>query len=654
MAQDEIVKTVRIRGKVSMKGSYWKPDAQKEDSTGENDFKLTVTKRGRKDWLMQLERIGKTGYSANDISTFYSIKIGPGEEIKTVDDLVQVFLASAYPDGGGINKLKTLKSTDDYNNVYSWLSNDLGGYGKPFLKSFIDFYAEKKAFTDVNTDTKFFEIIQDPFDETVVPTFPSGYFDIWNEWNELHKKWKEDIEKNKADKKGDNPQTETVESASGVNLEKPYIFDVSKENILISADFGTFSLKGEGLVERDFEFTDTEFDDNTSDEYTESEFGGSQESILPEAEINEAAVISEQDAKRVEEEQKKADQKSDSSSGSGDDGNAYKKNDSNSSYTVKGPMPVESTKVNSGGKVQFGFNGVPYYTQADTRWADVLYGWVVSGSDKMFIEQPLPKSAINDAQTKATAQINAKSDQGQVTTFKLKIDATEYTFKAYIHAGGGTPYSSGEYGWSTIHGGGCGITSLSMVINYWEKKMGTARWVSPIKTAKIACEHGFRDKINAKGGYPPDAWSVSKNAPSGSSYGSPGGQKLLESEFSIKYKAISKKDIDKYLSKGWPVIIQVSNLQGKNSSGEKKGYKSGHYMVLTGMDYLKQEYGITSDPVNTLIYRNNDPGTPKGPTYFSKKDIDDGRIVGFHVFYPKSKNADNPDDVRIDKLTINV
>ena len=90
MAQEEVVKVVRVRGKVSMKGTYWKN--QKEDSTGENDFKLKVTKKGRKDYLIIFQRVGGNGYSvSNSIGGSYEVKIGENEEIKSVDELINIF-----------------------------------------------------------------------------------------------------------------------------------------------------------------------------------------------------------------------------------------------------------------------------------------------------------------------------------------------------------------------------------------------------------------------------------------------------------------------------------------------------------------------------------------------------------------------------------
>lgn len=654
----EIVKQIRLRGKVSMKGPYWKPESQKEDSTGENDLILTLNKN-RKEYYFEFERVGGPGYNfSSPVPVVFKPRIGGDSKYQTTDDLVKEYILN-------LNKVSTISQKSDYDNPYNFFVGTLGGYGRPEIKDFIPFYLDKKGIsgaTQANSD--FYQIVQDPYvasstigasgasgsSASTVPVIPEGYFSIWNEWMEVYKKWDEDSKKTESEsnnKPNQNISGPNQGSTGQIHdTSKSYIFDVTTTDILMSAEFGTFSLVGTGVVDPEFTFTEEEA--FLDEEYQEAEFEGSQEEILPEAEVAEATRISAQDASRVEEEQKKADKKADSGGGE-DDGNAYKKNTSNSSFTVKGAMPVESTKTNSGGKVQFGFNGVPYYTQADARWGNVLYGWVVSGGEKMFIEEILPAGAIADGKKKADALTAAKADDaGEPTTFKLKISGTEYTFKAWIHAHGGV------YGWSSIHGGGCGITSLSMVINYWEKKMGTARWVSPIKTAKIACEYGFRDKIGQKGSYPPEVWKKSRNEPQGSTYGSSAGQKLLESEFSIKYKSISRKDIEKYLSKGWPVIVQVKNLYGKNSSGETKGYKSGHYMVLTGLDYLKSDYGITTDPVNTLIYRNNDPGTPNGPTYFSKKDIDNGSIVGFHVFFPKSKNADNPDDVRENKISITV
>lgn len=291
MASEEVVKIVRVRGKISMKGYRWSVTklGEKEDSTGENDIKLTVTKKGRSEWFIRFERVGGESYGFRDLAQLYNFKIGPGEDVQTVDDLInKVFLHNVKEGYYSKNKVMSLTSGDDFINPYEMftggeLNREPGG---PTIKAFLDFYIDKKGLTgNKEADTKFYEIVQDPFNESVVPPIPSGYFDIWNEWNDLYKKFSEDSKKFASEKPSPNSNPRTDSSAPNKTTDpnaydpsKPYTFDVSTTNLLISKDFGTFSLVGEGVVEPDYTFIEEEL--GLDEDYAESEYQGAPEEDL--------------------------------------------------------------------------------------------------------------------------------------------------------------------------------------------------------------------------------------------------------------------------------------------------------------------------------------------------------------------------------------
>ena len=285
MAQEEVVKVVRVRGKVSMKGTYWKN--QKEDSTGENDFKLKVTKKGRKDYLIIFQRVGGNGYSvSNSIGGSYEVKIGENEEIKSVDELINIFFYDKNELVYSKNKPKSFLKKDSFMFFYTNFVGDLQtNPNGPVLKNFVEFYLEKKGLTDKNADSKFFEIVQDPFEETV-PPIPEGYFSIWDEWNVLYKKW--DEENKTVNLQQQTPPTNPTPVAPGeksnentIDPAKVYTFNVATTGFLYNSDFGTFSLKGEGVVDRDFDFQ--EVDDELPDEFREEDFQGQDETEAEEA-----------------------------------------------------------------------------------------------------------------------------------------------------------------------------------------------------------------------------------------------------------------------------------------------------------------------------------------------------------------------------------
>lgn len=623
-----IIKEVRVRGKVSMKGEWWKPEFQKEDSTGENDFKVTLEKGGRKEYFCRIDRVGGNDYGFNFWGiSFDDTKIGPNEEYKSEDDLISRFLYT-------LNRKDQIE-VNSFSNPYPAFTGGLSRLvdGNVLeIKNFIPYYNEKIGLTGPAADTKFFEVVQSPFTQSV-PPFPDGYFKIWNDWNSDYKKWKEDVEKAKKTQPDPKPAEELGKddgnTKESTDISKSYIFNVQIENILKSKDFGTFSLVGLGEVEGDYVYIEEE--KLLDEEYGEADFQGSQEQLLSEAETKEVEAFANADSGRVSEDQKKADEKSkqvEQNGSQNEDENVFIQNKSSSSYTIKGAMPVESSKSNDGGKVQSGFNGVPYYGQWDSRWAKVLYGWVSSGGKKLFLEELLPDTAVSEGKSKAAKKV----DPDDPVRFKAKIGGSEYDFSAWIDTGGG------NYGWSSVQGGGCGITSLAMVMNYWEKVNKTARWVSPMKTAKIAVEYGFRDKSGVEGGVPPAKWRKSVNAPSGSALGSSGGRKFLKDEFGFDYLSIKKNEIDKYLNKKWPIILCISpspGLTGRTSSGKSTTYESGHFMVITGIDTVSADYGV-SQPVGTKIYRINDPGRSKGPTYMTEDDMKNATISSFTLFYPSN------------------
>ncbi len=229
-----------------------------------------------------------------------------------------------------------------------------------------------------------------------------------------------------------------------------------------------------------------------------------------------------------------------------------------STGTYTSELPTESPK--GSGTVKPGFNGVPYYQQFDTRWGNVIYGRAKDGT---FVE-----ATIKPAKGWVNVTWNG-------STYTVNCD-----------------HFNGDSGFSSIHGGGCGITSTSMIINYWAVK-GKCKPTSPVKIAKLASENGARPGPPCNGTQP-----GGKNGAFG---------KAIKSAFNIDFDATNSADAQKLVKAGFPVLFCGQNFSGKNSSGSATSPYGGHFIVITGYDNGK--------------WRVNDPGRnvdKGGITYFDK------------------------------------
>jgi len=245
-----------------------------------------------------------------------------------------------------------------------------------------------------------------------------------------------------------------------------------------------------------------------------------------------------------------------------------------STGTYTSELPNESPK--GSGSVKPGFNGVPYYQQFDSRWGNVVYGRAKDGT---FIE----------ATVKPT-----------VGWTNVQWNGGNYTINC--------DHFKGNSGFSSIHGGGCGITSTSMIISYWSVK-GKCSPTSPVKIAKLASENGARPGPPCNGTQP-----GGRN----SSFA-----KAIKKAFNIDFDATNSKEAQRLVKAGFPVLFCGTNFSGKNSKGGNSTTYGGHFIVITGYDNGK--------------WRVNDPGSNpdvKGITYF-----DNFPSGGFWKFIPSGMSV---------------
>jgi hypothetical protein len=164
---DEIIKKVRLRGKISTDGKFW--TEPKPDNLGIGDIELTLSKGGRKDYFITFEPV------------IYDVR-SPGPGARGVNRAYDMFGVGYPVEPKPSNDL--YKTTDDFitqfvKNINSRLNSS--GYGNPaWIKSFTGYYA---GLTQSGLPP-FYEIVQNTFDPDDVPLHPEGYFDIWNKWVE--------------------------------------------------------------------------------------------------------------------------------------------------------------------------------------------------------------------------------------------------------------------------------------------------------------------------------------------------------------------------------------------------------------------------------------------------------------------------------------
>ena len=171
--EEEIIKQVRLRGKVSTDGKYW--EEPKPDSLGIGDIQLTLIKLNKKSYFVKFEPIiydtpasPESPPNSTATNRAYGISYVPYDVepipsntlFKTTDDFITEFVKA-------INV--SIKSTSDWlNPTHDYATGDFAKYYSGLTQSGLP---------------PFFEIVQDPFDD-VIPVHPEGYFDIWNKWVE--------------------------------------------------------------------------------------------------------------------------------------------------------------------------------------------------------------------------------------------------------------------------------------------------------------------------------------------------------------------------------------------------------------------------------------------------------------------------------------
>jgi hypothetical protein len=213
MAKEEIIKQVRLRGKISTDGKFW--TEPKPDNLGIGDIKLTLKKRGSKKYFVLFEPII---YDISPINRVYDMtglsydfEPKPSNDVyKTTDDFITQF----------INNLNIeIKSPNS-------ISNPLYYSGSAFAKYY-------SGLTQSGTQSlpPFYEIVQPTFDPDVVPPHPEGYFDIWNKW----------VEETKTPK----PQEKIIQDPITFDskIKGDFKFNVEKKDIFLIV--GSSSVSGE-------------------------------------------------------------------------------------------------------------------------------------------------------------------------------------------------------------------------------------------------------------------------------------------------------------------------------------------------------------------------------------------------------------------------
>jgi predicted chitinase len=255
MAKEEIIKQVRLRGKISTDGKFW--NEPKPDNLGIGDIKLTLYKSGKKSYFIKFEPVvydkppgpsdppNSTGKNrAYDISAMsYDFEPKPSNDLfKTTDDFVTRFIDD-------IN-ISIKSPTDWLNPTWDYTTGQFAKYYSGLTQSLPPFY----------------EIVQETFDPAVVPSHPEGYFDVWN-------KWVEEIKKPK-------PQPQVIPDPVVIvdsKLKGDFKFNVEKKDtfVIVGATGGSYSVAGELKIIT--EPVDWVFDNNTNPddeldgEYVEAE-----------------------------------------------------------------------------------------------------------------------------------------------------------------------------------------------------------------------------------------------------------------------------------------------------------------------------------------------------------------------------------------------
>ena len=254
--------------------------------------------------------------------------------------------------------------------------------------------------------------------------------------------------------------------------------------------------------------------------------------------------------------------------------------------TYYSEFPADSAK---GGEVPSGFNGVPYYQQFDFRWANVIYGPSDGGT---FVEAAILPRLSSKAKPPNTPKRVSVNWDGK--THVVNCD-----------------HVKGDNGYSDIHGGGCGITSISMIINYWAKKGKTGgKYTSPVKVAKLACE--------SPGARPPANPATNGTQPVGSLF------KNVQKHFGLTMNSVTHAEAKKLLQANNPCLFCGTKFQGKGADKGNSHNYGGHFVVFTGCDSEGR-------------WRVNDPGgvvtkAGAGISYFDKFP-DEKAFIGSGAFW---------------------
>jgi len=279
MATEEIIKQVRLRSKISTDGKFW--NEPKPDNLGIGDIKLTLKKRGRKNYFIIFEPAiydippapgdppNFTGrnraYDMTGLS--YNFEPKPSNDIfKTTDDFVTKFI-----DDLNIG----IKSPNSISNPLHSFPSSLSSFGKYY-----------SGLTQSGTQSlpPFYEIVQETFDPAIVPSHPEGYFDVWNKWVE--------------EKVTPKPET-TVNVTEPVfvdsKIKGDFKFNVEKKDtfVIVGPTSGSYSVAGDLKIitePADWVFDNSgNPDDELDGEYVEAQTNIEAEQLL---ELSQAIEIS--------------------------------------------------------------------------------------------------------------------------------------------------------------------------------------------------------------------------------------------------------------------------------------------------------------------------------------------------------------------------
>lgn len=288
--EEEIIKQVRLRGKISTDGKYW--TEPKPDNLGIGDIKLTLFKSGRKSYFVKFEPViydtppgpgsppNSTGRNrAYDISaSSYDFEPKPSnEKFKTTDDFITSFVENL--------NISTKFPGDWSNPTWDYTTGQFAKYYSGLTQSGLP---------------PFYEIVQETFDAAVIPSHPEGYFDIWNKWVEDNLKPKPE------------PITTTIIEPVIIDskLKGDFKFNVEKKDtfVMVGSTSGSYSVAGDLKIitePADWVFDNSiNPDDELDGEYIEANvvIDGEEDPVLTEI-VNPDAALQMMEQRDAEEHQ---------------------------------------------------------------------------------------------------------------------------------------------------------------------------------------------------------------------------------------------------------------------------------------------------------------------------------------------------------------